>query len=68
MRTDNVYTYLNTKISGNWIENATIVPKDGVSGEFIGNSVVIQESTALFGSFGVREDRGSAYTVYLYIP
>ena len=41
MRTDNVYTYLNTKISGNWIENATIVPKDGVSGEFIGNSVVI---------------------------
>ena len=51
---DNVCTYVNTNISGNWIKNAAIVTRDGVSDEFLGNHFFLLISAALFGYLGVR--------------
>ena len=61
--------YTHTKIDGEWIENANIVPEDGAASDYSGTSVAIPGSTALFGAPDAGEENGgSTYVVDLCVP
>jgi hypothetical protein len=61
--------YLFTRNGGSWSQQAKLLPADGAAEDYFGQSVALDEDTALIGAGGDNdngEDSGSAYVFRLY--
>jgi len=55
-----VYIY-NKNANGQWIFNQEITAADGISGDYFGSSVSIDDNIIVVGAFGVNGVKGAAY-------
>jgi hypothetical protein len=61
--------YVFTRTDGTWSQQAKLLPADGAAEDYFGQSVALDEDTALIGAGGDNDngpDSGSAYVFRLY--
>jgi len=60
--------YVFTRVGETWSLQSKLLADDGVDDDAFGGGVAISNGTALFGAYGVSENRGAAYVFTGLLP